>query len=110
LTDAYVRIAKRLQQAFRAGDEETEPAASTGSFTSRREDHEDLSSQRRPCKNYGKRLASSATTLFHQVFGYLREKPDPPKRLSGSMVGREGIAAGALPLRTLTLVQNSGGL
>lgn len=30
---------------------------------------------------------------------HLREKPDPPKRPSGSMVGREGIAAAALALR-----------
>jgi hypothetical protein len=40
-----------------------------------------------------------ATTLFHQVLAYLREKPDPPKPPSGSMVGREGIAAAALVLR-----------
>jgi len=32
------------------------------------------------------------TTPFNQVLAYLREKPDPPKRPSGSMVGREGIA------------------
>lgn len=38
-------------------------------------------------------------TLFHQVLAYLREKPDPPKRPSGSMVGREGVAAAALVLR-----------
>jgi hypothetical protein len=38
-------------------------------------------------------------TLFHQVLAYLREKPDPPKGLSGSMVGREGVAAAALTLR-----------
>ena len=36
------------------------------------------------------------TTLFNQVLAYLREKPDPPKRPSGSMVGREGIAAAAV--------------
>lgn len=40
-----------------------------------------------------------ATTLFHQVLTYLRAKPDPPKRPSGSMVGREGVAAAALTLR-----------
>lgn len=40
-----------------------------------------------------------ATTLFHQVLAYLREKPDPPTHLSGSMVGREGVAAAALVLR-----------
>jgi hypothetical protein len=39
------------------------------------------------------------TTLFHQVLGYLREKPDPSKSPSGSMVGREGVAATALALR-----------
>lgn len=37
--------------------------------------------------------------LFHQVLAHLREKPDPPKRPSGSMVGREGVAAAALVLR-----------
>lgn len=40
-----------------------------------------------------------ATTLFNQVLAYLREKPDPPKRPSRSMVGREGVAAAALALR-----------
>ncbi|HVI05688.1 MAG TPA: hypothetical protein VM711_06305, partial [Sphingomicrobium sp.] len=38
-------------------------------------------------------------TLFHQVLAYLRAKPDPPKSLSGSMVGREGVAATAVILR-----------
>ncbi len=39
------------------------------------------------------------TTLFHQVLAYLQAKPDPEKRPSGSMVGREGVAAAALTLR-----------
>lgn len=39
------------------------------------------------------------TTLFHQVLAYLRAKPDPPRRPSGSMVGREGVAAAAVCLR-----------
>ena len=39
------------------------------------------------------------TTLFHQVLAYLRAKPDPPRRPSGSMVGREGVATAALVLR-----------
>jgi len=39
------------------------------------------------------------TTIFHQVLEYLRAKPDPPQRPSGSMVGREGVAATALVLR-----------
>jgi hypothetical protein len=39
------------------------------------------------------------TTLFNQVLAYLRDKPNPPKRPSGSMVGREGVAAAALALR-----------
>jgi len=39
------------------------------------------------------------TTLFHQVLAYLKAKPDPPKRPSGSMVGREGVAAAAVALR-----------
>ena len=39
------------------------------------------------------------TTLFHQLLGYLRAMPDPPKRPSGSMVGREGVAAAAVALR-----------
>jgi len=40
-----------------------------------------------------------ASTLFHQVLAYLKAKPDPPQRPSGSMVGREGVAAAALSLR-----------
>lgn len=40
-----------------------------------------------------------SATLFHQVLTYLKAKPDPPRRLSGSMVGREGVAAAALILR-----------
>jgi len=40
-----------------------------------------------------------ATTLFHQVLAYLEAMPDPPKRPSGSMVGREGVAAAALTVR-----------
>ncbi len=40
-----------------------------------------------------------STTLFHRVLGYLRAKPDPPKRPSGTMVGLEGVAAAALVLR-----------
>jgi len=36
------------------------------------------------------------TTLFQQVLAYLRTKPDPPKRQSGSMASREGVAAAAL--------------
>jgi len=40
-----------------------------------------------------------ATTLFHQVLAYLKAKPDPPKRPSGSMIGREGVAAAALTVR-----------
>jgi hypothetical protein len=39
------------------------------------------------------------TTLFHQVLAYLTAKPDPPRRSSGSMVGREGVAAAALTVR-----------
>jgi len=31
-----------------------------------------------------------AMTLFHQVLAYLKDKTDPVKRPSGSMVGREG--------------------
>lgn len=44
-------------------------------------------------------IRTPATTLFHQVLGYLKTKPDPPKRPSGSMVRREGVAAAALTLR-----------
>jgi hypothetical protein len=40
-----------------------------------------------------------ASTLFHQVLGYLRSKPNPSARPSGSMAGREGMAAAALTLR-----------
>jgi hypothetical protein len=39
------------------------------------------------------------TTLFHQVLAYLRARPDPPTRRSGTIVGREGVAAAALVLR-----------
>jgi hypothetical protein len=39
------------------------------------------------------------TTLFHQVLAYLKAKPDPPQRPSGSMVGREAVAAPALTVR-----------
>jgi hypothetical protein len=39
------------------------------------------------------------TTLFRQVLGYLRAKPDPPARPAGSTFGREGIAAAAVVLR-----------
>jgi hypothetical protein len=39
------------------------------------------------------------TSLFHQVLAHLRAQPDPPKRPSGSMAGREGVAATALILR-----------
>jgi hypothetical protein len=44
-------------------------------------------------------LRPPAATLFLQVLAYLKAKPDPPKLLSGSMVGREGVAAAALTLR-----------
>jgi hypothetical protein len=39
-------------------------------------------------------------SLFHQVFTYLRAKPDPSTPPSGSMVGREGVAAAADERRT----------
>lgn len=39
------------------------------------------------------------TTLSHRVLSYLEAKLDPPKRPSGSMVGREGVTAAALCLR-----------
>ncbi len=42
---------------------------------------------------------SPGATLFHQVLAYLKTKPDPARRPSGSMVGREGVAAAALTLR-----------
>lgn len=38
-------------------------------------------------------------TSFRQVLAYLKSKPDPPVRLSGSQAGREGVAAAALTLR-----------
>jgi hypothetical protein len=47
----------------------------------------------------GKLIRPPQTTLFHQVLAYLKAKPDPPKRPSGSMVGREGVAAAALTVR-----------
>lgn len=39
------------------------------------------------------------TSLFHQVLGYLRAKPDPQARPSDSAVGREGAAGAAVVLR-----------
>ena len=39
------------------------------------------------------------TTLFRQVLNFLEAQPDPPRPLSGSMIGREGVAAAALTLR-----------
>ena len=47
----------------------------------------------------GTLIRPPATPLFHQVLTYLRAKPDPPTQPSGSMVGREGVAAAALVLR-----------
>ena len=44
-------------------------------------------------------IRSPQTTLSQQVLAYLHAKPDPPRRPSGSMVGREGVAATALALR-----------
>ena len=40
-----------------------------------------------------------ATSLFHQILAYLREKPNPPMRSTGSLIGREGVAAAAVALR-----------
>jgi hypothetical protein len=45
------------------------------------------------------RIDPPAITLFHQVLGYLRGKPDPPRRGSGTQVGREGVAAAAVAVR-----------
>jgi len=39
------------------------------------------------------------TTFFHQVLAYLRTKPDPATRPSGSAAGREGVAAAGVVLR-----------
>ena len=39
------------------------------------------------------------TTLFRQVLAYLEGKKDPPGRLPGSAIGREGVAAAAVTLR-----------
>ena len=44
-------------------------------------------------------LRPPETTLFRQVLAYLKAKPDPPGPLSGSRVGREGVAAAALTVR-----------
>jgi len=38
-------------------------------------------------------------TLFRQVLGYLRAKPDPPSPPTGSTVENEGVAAAAVALR-----------
>ena len=48
-------------------------------------------------------ISPPTTTLFHQMLAYLQSKPDPAKRPSGSMSGREGTAAAALrPLIKIT--------
>jgi hypothetical protein len=39
------------------------------------------------------------TTLFRQVLAYLRKKPDPTTKVSGSTSEREGVAACAMTLR-----------
>jgi len=39
------------------------------------------------------------TKLFHQLLAYLKQKPDPDQLPSGSMGGRDGVAAAALCLR-----------
>lgn len=39
------------------------------------------------------------TTLFHQVLAYLRAKRDLPEHPTGTVVGREGVAAAAVVLR-----------
>jgi hypothetical protein len=44
-------------------------------------------------------ISPPEATLFHQVLAYLRAKSNPPVRLSGSMAGREGVAAAAVVLR-----------
>ena len=44
-------------------------------------------------------VRAPAVSLFHQVLGYLREKADPTKLPSGSVSGREGVAAAAVSLR-----------
>jgi hypothetical protein len=43
-------------------------------------------------------LEPPRTTLLRQVLGYVEAKPDPAKPPSGSMAGREGVAAVALAL------------
>ncbi len=42
-------------------------------------------------------LPTPASAPHRQLLNYLKAKSDPPKRLSGSMVGREGVAAAAEP-------------
>lgn len=46
------------------------------------------------------------TTLFQQVLAYLEEKPDPPRPPSGSMIGREGLAAAAVA--ALSRIEHGG--
>ena len=45
------------------------------------------------------RIEPPAPTLFRQVLSYLEAKPDPAGPLSGSEVGREGVATAAVVLR-----------
>jgi hypothetical protein len=44
-------------------------------------------------------ITPSRKALFDQLLDYLRTKPDPTEPLSGSFVGREGVAAAAMTLR-----------
>ena len=44
-------------------------------------------------------LHPPSVSLFRQILDYLKSKPDPPNRPSGSMVGREGVATAAVALR-----------
>lgn len=50
-------------------------------------------------ENQGLLIHPPTKTLFHQLLGYLRNKPDPQTPPSGSMTGREGLAATAITLR-----------
>jgi hypothetical protein len=44
-------------------------------------------------------IQPARTTLFHQVLEYLKAKPAPRERPSGTFIGREGVAAAAVTLR-----------
>jgi hypothetical protein len=63
--------------------------------------HDDLTLDAGSAEAVGTELVIQppSVTLFHQVIGYLRRKPDPPAPPAGSFIEREGAAAASVALR-----------